>query len=169
VKLRGAGVSGTRGQLREPGRSSAWEEERRKSVPSAGEGDTLGRRNPRKGAAAGSSNRRPGLARTPGELKALKARIGFGTTLAAYGGGARIRRVMADRIAGVNVRRARHHRQGGCGFLGGETLEGRNPMGASGAKQTRKAPEGANPRGGEKPRGGNVPGEVNPGQVDFRC
>lgn len=100
MKLRGADVTWTLGQPWERERSSAREEERRKSVPSAGEGDTLRRRNPRKGAAAGSLNRRAGKVRTPGELKALKARIGLGTTLAAYGGGARIRRVMADRIRG---------------------------------------------------------------------
>jgi hypothetical protein len=42
-------------------------------------------------------------------------------------------------------------------------------MGASGVKQTRKAPGGVNRRGGAKPRGRNVPGEVNPGEVDSRC
>jgi hypothetical protein len=36
-------------------------------------------------------------------------------------------------------------------------------MDASGVKQTRKALEGGNRRGGAKPRGRNVPGEASPG------
>lgn len=88
--------------------------------------------------------------------------------LAACVGGARCRRVMTvgvwEETPGGQVPR----REGGDGFLGGKTPGGQNPMDASGVKQTRKALEGGNRRGGVKPRGRNVPGEASPGSVDFQ-
>jgi hypothetical protein len=60
-------------------------------------------------------------------------------------------------------------RRGEDSSLGGKTPEGQNPMGVSGAKQTREALGGVNRRGGAKPRGRNGAGEANPHIVDSRC
>jgi hypothetical protein len=38
-----------------------------------------------------------------------------------------------------------------CGWLGGKSSEGQNPMGGSGVKQSHTVPVGGNRREGEKP------------------
>jgi hypothetical protein len=104
--------------------------------------------------------------RTPGGLKALETHEGFGAMLAARVGGALTRRVMIAMSRDRTSRGQVPRRRGEGGFLGGKTPGGQNPKGVSGVKQTRKTQGGVNRRGGEKPRGRNVPGEASPGLVD---